>query len=398
MDDSPLSKRELESYYDEFLAESEDREEGYAEYVNSGDAELDYRKRIAELEAEKQALEAKMLAEWVIQSKEDEERLDRQVEEYFSRQPQTVSAKKRVSKTNTVEANFLDAVVEIRQDPHAIDKAFMARQLVQCTLPHKDPGNVPIWRRTNGSLTLSIRPYIDPKTDESLYPYGSTPRLLLYWMTTEAVRTKNRRLHLGNSLADFMLQVGLSPRTGGGKRSDAKRLVKHVTRLLRATISFDQQQKRGRSTQGQSWLDMQIGPRAMLWWDPAEPDQDDLFDSWIELSHDFFAAITAATVPLDLRALKALRKSPLALDLYSLLSYKTWWAQQTNTAQDIPWASLVSQMGSEYTGLRGLENFKAAVGDALKKIRRVYEGVDVEKTEAGLVIRRGSTSVPSRTF
>jgi hypothetical protein len=31
------------------------------------------------------------------------------------------------------------------------------------------------------------------------YPFGSIPRLLLFWITTEAVQTKVRRLELGKS-------------------------------------------------------------------------------------------------------------------------------------------------------------------------------------------------------
>jgi hypothetical protein len=38
------------------------------------------------------------------------------------------------------------------------DFACMARQLVQVTLPHRNPGDVPEWSRTNGNLLLSIRP------------------------------------------------------------------------------------------------------------------------------------------------------------------------------------------------------------------------------------------------
>lgn len=38
---------------------------------------------------------------------------------------------------------LLDAAVEIRQSPDAVERAYMARQLVQCTLPHSDPVNMP---------------------------------------------------------------------------------------------------------------------------------------------------------------------------------------------------------------------------------------------------------------
>lgn len=88
---------------------------------------------------------------------------------------------------------ILDAAAEIKAEPNAAEMAFMARALVQATLPHSDPGEVPIWGRTNGRLTLTIKPdwELDPKTNQSHcvgIPYGTIPRLLLFWITTEAVK------------------------------------------------------------------------------------------------------------------------------------------------------------------------------------------------------------------
>ena len=57
---------------------------------------------------------------------------------------------------------------DIRLDPDKTESAFMARQLVQATLPHKNPGNVQIWSRTNGTLTLSIQPGMDTKKKKSI--------------------------------------------------------------------------------------------------------------------------------------------------------------------------------------------------------------------------------------
>ena len=60
---------------------------------------------------------------------------------------------------------------------------FMAKMLVQTTLPHRaQPGKQ--YTRTDGDVTLSI-------TDlgGAGLPYGAYPRLILVWMTTEALRT-----------------------------------------------------------------------------------------------------------------------------------------------------------------------------------------------------------------
>src|SRR5579864_4005836 len=90
------------------------------------------------------------------------------------------------------QKKLIDAATEIRLDPDAVERAYMARQLVQCTLPHSNPGKVEQWARRNGNLTLGITPGRDFENNCSIgYPYGTIPRLLLFWLTTEAVRTKN---------------------------------------------------------------------------------------------------------------------------------------------------------------------------------------------------------------
>jgi hypothetical protein len=149
---------------------------------------------------------------------------------------------------------LVDAAAEIMGEPALTDRdrAFMARQLVQATLPHSDPGKAEAWQRTNGNLTLVIRPGWDSKKRCPVgYPYGTVPRLLLFWLTTEAVRTRSRILHPGNTVTGFMRELGLNPDTGGGKRGDARRLRDQMERLFRAIISFEITDDRS-----QQWLDM----------------------------------------------------------------------------------------------------------------------------------------------
>src|SRR5579862_8277158 len=99
-------------------------------------------------------------------------------------------------------------------------------------------------------------------------------------------------------------------------RSDARRWRDKMERLFRSTISFDY--KQGSSQiQGHSWLDMQVAPKGELWWDIRTPQQTTIWGSWIELGEDFHNALISAPVPVDMRALKALKNSAMALDLYA---------------------------------------------------------------------------------
>jgi hypothetical protein len=272
------------------------------------------------------------------------------------------------------DEKFLEAVLKIRDNPDAAEAAFMARQLIQCTLPHANPGPVPVWKRRNGNLVLSIKSGTDAEGVSIGYPFGVIPRLLLFWIVTEALRNKKRcletgenprRLELGHNLAKFMREVGLDPNTGGGKRGDAPRLRDQMRRLFRSIISFDQAIEEAHR-HGERWLDMQVAPKGELWWDPKQPTQDTLWGSWIELSEDFYKAITAVTVPVDLRALRALKRSPLALDLYALLAFKVFAANQKSEAQFIDWPGLMLQLGCNYDAKR-IDRFKDKVKKTLRK-------------------------------
>jgi hypothetical protein len=286
---------------------------------------------------------------------------------------------------------LIEASAAIRLQPDEAEAAFMARHLVQCTLPHSNPGKMERWLRRSGDLALVIQPGWDAQNDCSIgYPYGSLPRLLLFWVTTEAVRLKSRRLELGTSLAGFMRAVGLDPNTGGGKRSDAKRLRDQMERLFRCHISFDQVVSSDDGIQRKRWMDMQVAPDGEFWWNPKQPEQATLWGSWIELGEKFFGAIVASPVPLDMRALRALKRSPLALDLYAWTAYKVWAVNQKNAPQFVPWKGLMEQLGGDYD-LKRIDRFKDKVKATLRKVEAVFpSGLNIQWNRNGLTFLPGA--------
>jgi hypothetical protein len=275
-------------------------------------------------------------------------------------------------------------------------RAYAARQLVQATLPHRSPkDNPPEWYRTNGNYTLAIRPgyKTDPVTGQRRcvgYPYGSIPRLLLFWMTTEAVVAKSPRLELGDTLAAFMRELGLDP-SRGGKRSDAQRLREQMERLFRASISFEYSRREERHTQ-EDWVNMQVAAKGHLWWDLHNPDQMNLFESYIELSQEFFDAITAHPVPADFRALRALKQSPLALDLYAWIAYRAHRVNQQKRPVVVTWRQLQEQIGADFADTK---NFKAKLKPALAKVLALYPQLRVRVIDGGLELSPGPNLIPS---
>lgn len=277
---------------------------------------------------------------------------------------------------------ILDAAVEIAGDaPSDQDKAFLARQLVQTTLPHTDPGNVPVWSRTNGNITLTIQQGYDDDGTPYGHPYGTIPRLLMYWMTTEALRTRSAKLELGNSLADFMEELGLDHR-GKGIRSDRVRLRNQMERLFEARISFTQRLEQDGQT-GQARERMQVAETTHYWWDQKNPQQRALWGSYVVLDPRFYEAITANPVPVDLRALRAIKRSPLALDLYSLMTYQAFRAAKSGRATYMTWKQLQAALGTSYADHTDL---RKAVKDALRKIGAVYPGLELGSREGGLEV------------
>ena len=104
---------------------------------------------------------------------------------------------------------------------------YQARILVQCSLPYRRQ-LVNEWTRRNGTMILTLWA---PK-DIGL-PYGAYPRLLLSWVTTEAVRTKKRQLSLRDSLTRFMADLGINRHATGPQM---RRFKDQTRRLFNTTV------------------------------------------------------------------------------------------------------------------------------------------------------------------
>jgi hypothetical protein len=261
---------------------------------------------------------------------------------------------------------------------------FMARGLVQATMPHKSTSAL-THHRVNGDYHLTISA-MNPHVG---LPYGSVPRLLLAWLATEAITTRSRDLVLGDSMSDFMRQLGMAPT--GGRWGSIPRLKSQATRLFSSAIqcSYVTKDNLGHRTALQNML---IADRASLWWEPANPNQQSLFESSVRLSEAFYNEIIDNPVPIDMRALNALKRSPLALDIYCWLTYRMSYLKKPTS---IPWESLQGQFGSGYAlTSQGGRDFKKAFLAQLKKVQVVYPECNADEGMSGLLLRRSKTHIP----
>ncbi len=281
-------------------------------------------------------------------------------------------------KPKTIDALINQALaIEDEQAQEVGALGFMARAMVQATLPHrKIEGNE--FTRVNGSYSMTI---MAPSVIG--LPYGTVPRLLLAWLTTEAVKTQHRELELGDSLSGFMRELGIVPT--GGRWGSITRLKDQTRRLFSSSITAIYEKGAGFAVINQTVTD-----RAALWWDAKAPEQAGLWRSTVTLSENFFNEVIDRPVPIDMRAIKALKKSPMALDIYTWLTYRASYLKRPTV---IPWASLALQFGSDYSRLR---DFKQAFIDELKKVVLVYGRVQIEATELGLVVKPSLTHISKK--
>lgn len=165
-----------------------------------------------------------------------------------------------------------------------------------------------------------------------------------------------------------------------------------MKRLFRAKISFEVHHE-SNEDKGQTWLDMQVAPKGELWWSHHQPDQGSLWKSWIELGDSFFEAICAAPVPVDVRALRALKNSPMALDLYAWLNYRSFTLERQGREQFIPWRGLAQQLGSSYSDIK---DFRKSVKSSIRKILTVMPGLHLEFADGGLILYPGNSAIPAK--
>ena len=255
------------------------------------------------------------------------------------------------------------------------DLGFMARLLALCSLPRTDPKNRHEFKRVNGPYKLVM-----VAGAENKLPFGNIPRLLLAWVCSEAVRTQRRELVLGRSLYEFMRKLGMDDRSGG-ERGDRTRLKNQMRRLFGCTVTlfYEDEQREAR-------VSSFIADSADFWWDVKRPAAPVLWDSTIRLGEQFFNEIIAHPVPLDLNILKALKRSPLGLDLYFWLTYRTFGLKRLLR---LSWKQLYRQFGADpaKAGDKNTVNaFRTDCLRELKKIKRAWPDLNYATVTGGLVL------------
>ena len=125
---------------------------------------------------------------------------------------------------------------------------------------------------------------------------------------------------------------------------------------------------------GERSVASRIADSTELWWSERKPDERSLWESKVELGEKFFQEIIAHPIPLDLHTLKALKRSPLGLDLYCWLTYRTF---ALKTPLRLSWRQVYRQFGVDPAragDARTVDNFRTDCLRELKKIKMAWPG------------------------
>lgn len=128
-------------------------------------------------------------------------------------------------------------------------------------------------------------------------------------------------------------------------------------------------------------------------WLQQDDDQPTLWPGVLELSPEFFETLQQHAVPLDYRALGALKHSALALDVYTWLAHRLCRITRVQ-GNMVSWNNLREQFGQEY---KNGKDFKREFKDVLRQVLLVYPSARIDSVIGGIILRPSPPPI-SRTM
>jgi hypothetical protein len=308
------------------------------------------------------------------------DRLERQAEQRPDKPARKLGDVLKLPTIAPKAKRLIDAHTEII-DSQPDEKAYLHSLLCQTSLPYR-PTDKRVWIRDQGYASLLIEAGHARHPDTGKWvelglPHGERPRLILIYLSTEAVRTSSPTIEVGSSLTAFARSIRVDT-NGPSIRRFKDQLARLAASTVRLGVVTD-----GRATQ----INTQIVSGIDLWM-PKDANQRVLWPSTVTLSADYFASLQQHAVPLDPRAIATLAGSALALDVYVWLAQRLYRIE--GKPQTITWAALKAQFGVGYAELR---QFRAKFVPVLREVHLVYPAARLDVTAAGLVLHNSRPPV-----
>ena len=298
------------------------------------------------------------------------------------------SAPKRPSKP--LQQRLLDyAQAGLGEGVEATEILYQHSVLCQTCLPYRDPGNeVRLWARKNGFVRLEVaagRAYdsrVDDFVDVGL-PFGPKPRLVLYHLNAEALRTQSSKIELEDSLTAFVKRtLGLDTK-GRNIRTVKEQLARLSASDFRIGTSHED---RSLTLKGTIVEGFEI-------WTPTDSKQRVLWPSTVHFSERYFESLMKHAVPLNEIAIRHLAHNAMALDLYTWLAQRLHRIDSAKSPVFVPWKGLKEHFGHGYERIR---DFRRVFVSTLRQVKVVYPQAKFDIDERGMRLRYSKPPVEGR--
>jgi len=274
----------------------------------------------------------------------------------------------------------MDAFLRV-QDEEPVP-AFLHSALCAMSLPTKRPKDEtqPILRE-DGKYALAINPRpvlqtVDgkPMLRSLGVPYGAYPRVALIYLLSQAVTKRSRDVYLGRNFTEWMRRLGYQT-VSYGPRGTANRMREQVDRLLACEwqIRWD-----GTEADDNAFAvrDVKISNEYA-----GSLEKNGAFAREIRMSEGFYSHLIEHAVPLNEVAIRELKGTPTALDLYTYLAYRLPRIA-SDKGQTISWDQLARHLGNEADSKR----FRQTVRETMQLVSAVYPNADVDLSGRKVVL------------
>lgn len=274
----------------------------------------------------------------------------------------------------------LDAFLRV-QDEEPVP-AFLHSALCAMSLPTKRPKDdtQPIVRE-DGKYALAInpRPVLQNVNGKPVMrslgvPYGAYPRVALIYLLSQAVMKQSRDVYLGRNFTEWMRRLGYQT-VSYGPRGTANLMREQVDRLLACEwqIRWD-----GTESDDNAFAvrDVKISNEYA-----GTLDKNGSFAREIRMSEAFYSHLIDHAVPLNEVAIRELKGTPTALDLYTYLAYRLPRIG-SDKGQVISWDQLAKHLGNEADSKR----FRQTVRETMQIVSAVYPNANVDLSGRKVVL------------
>ncbi|GAC02981.1 replication protein RepA [Paraglaciecola chathamensis] len=275
-----------------------------------------------------------------------------------------------------------DALKELEQQSDQ-DICYQYSTFCSHTLPtSKTNKQVLVTEYPNNKLTIS-------SIGEETLPWGGIPRLIILYLNTMAVKYSSNTISLGQNIKEFVESLGYAASYVEGGTND--QVMGQLEKLYKTEFGHEQQEK---ILLDNGTIEIRTSKKSFKLFDEKHTFEivrgnlTERAEATVRLSDTYYKEIKSHPVPLSLETIKSLKKSPLALDLYAFISYRT----NTKRLIAIKLKDLMKQFGIEGEAWR----FKDKAEKALILVKKYWPECNVLIKNNAMVIIPSKTQVTAR--